>query len=80
MYLIAIFISSEKVTIPQDKPYIILEGDPKHLTVIEFGDAGSVVNSPTFKSLADNFVAKNIVFKVKHLRTLIKLLRQIRTR
>ncbi|KAK9949213.1 hypothetical protein M0R45_004746 [Rubus argutus] len=53
----------EKVTIPQDKPYIILEGDRKHLTVIEFGDAGSVVNSPTFKSLADNFVAKNIVFK-----------------
>lgn len=60
-------MSSEKVTIPQDKPYIILEGNPNHLTTIEFGDAGSVVDSPTFKAHADNFVAKNIVFKVKHI-------------
>lgn len=57
-------ISSEKVEIK--KPYIILEGDLNHPPVIEFGDAGSVVDSPTFKLNADNFVARNIVFKVKH--------------
>ncbi|XP_062026566.1 probable pectinesterase 29 [Rosa rugosa] len=56
-------VYNEKVTIPQDKPYIILEGNPNHLTTIDFGDAGSVVASPTFKAHADNFVAKNIVFK-----------------
>ncbi|KAL6133358.1 hypothetical protein ACLB2K_065595 [Fragaria x ananassa] len=54
----------EKVEIPQDKPYIILEGDPNHFPVIEYGsDAGDVVKSPAFKLYADNFVARNIVFK-----------------
>ncbi|KAL6224987.1 hypothetical protein ACLB2K_003841 [Fragaria x ananassa] len=53
----------EKVVIPQDKPYIILEGHPKFLTAIEFGDFASVGKSPTFTSLADNFVARNILFK-----------------
>nr|XP_011466348.1 PREDICTED: probable pectinesterase 29 [Fragaria vesca subsp. vesca] len=53
----------EKVVIPQEKPYIILEGHPKFLTAIEFGDFGSVGKSPTFTLLADNFVARNILFK-----------------
>lgn len=59
-----VFPYSEKVVIPQDKPYIILEGHPKFLTAIEFGDFGSVGKSPTFTLLADNFVARNILFKV----------------
>lgn len=59
------FSISEKVMIPRDKPYIVLEGHPKYLTAIEFGDAGSVAKSPTFTLLADNFVARNILFKVK---------------
>ncbi|KAM5561009.1 hypothetical protein ABKV19_021898 [Rosa sericea] len=54
----------EQVEIPRDKPYIILQGDPNHFPVIEYGsDAGDVVKSPTFKLHADNFVARNIVFK-----------------
>lgn len=51
--------------IPRNKPYIILEGDPRHVTAIEYGDFGSVIDSPTFKLFADNFVARNIIFKVK---------------
>ncbi|KAM1156852.1 hypothetical protein EV1_027279 [Malus domestica] len=53
----------EKVVIPREKPYIILEGNPRHLTTIEFGDAGSSATSSTFELSADNFVARNIVFK-----------------
>lgn len=58
------FICSEKIVIPKDKPYIILQGDPKYPSVVEYGDGGNVVESPTFKLEADNFVARNIVFKV----------------
>lgn len=54
--------------IPKEKPYIVLEGDPKFPATIEYGDAGSVIGSPTFKLFADNFVARSIIFKVKHLR------------
>ncbi|KAM1262334.1 hypothetical protein ACFX2J_027283 [Malus domestica] len=53
----------EKVVIPREKPYIILEGNPRHLTTIEFGDAGSSATSSTFELSADNFVARHIVFK-----------------
>ncbi|KAL6139141.1 hypothetical protein ACLB2K_064418 [Fragaria x ananassa] len=61
----------EKVEIPQDKPYIIIEGNPNRFAhfpqfpVIEFEtDAGDVVKSPAFKLHADNYVARNIVFKL----------------
>ncbi|KAI5326310.1 hypothetical protein L3X38_035384 [Prunus dulcis] len=53
----------EKVVVPKEKPYIILEGDLDHYPVIEFGDGGNVVTSPTFIAHADNFIAKNIIFK-----------------
>ncbi|XP_050384366.1 probable pectinesterase 55 [Argentina anserina] len=55
----------EQIEIPREKPYIILEGDPNdHFTVIESGlYGGDVEKSPTFTLHADNFVAKNIVFK-----------------
>lgn len=59
------YYTSEKVVVPNDKPYIILEGDLDHYPVIEFGDGGNVVTSPTFIAHADNFIAKNIIFKVK---------------
>lgn len=59
----------EEVVIPRDKPYIILEGDPHGLTTIEYGDAGNVVESPTFKLQADNFMARYITFKVNWLST-----------
>nr|XP_011466177.1 PREDICTED: probable pectinesterase 29 [Fragaria vesca subsp. vesca] len=53
----------EKVEIPREKPYIILEGNPNGLTTIEYGDAGNVVESPTFKLQADNFIARHVTFK-----------------
>ncbi|XP_062005577.1 probable pectinesterase 29 [Rosa rugosa] len=54
-------VYNEKVEIKT--PYIILEGDRDQQTVIQFGDGGSVVTSPTFKLNADNFVARYILFK-----------------
>ncbi|KAK9902540.1 hypothetical protein M0R45_001477 [Rubus argutus] len=56
-------VYSEKIVIPKDKPYIILEGDSKYLTTIEWGDAGHVRNSSTFTLLASNFVARHVYFK-----------------
>ncbi|KAM1048358.1 hypothetical protein EV1_027276 [Malus domestica] len=56
-------VYTEKVMIPKEKPYIVLEGDPKFPATIEYGDAGSVIDSPTFKLFADNFVARSIIFK-----------------
>ncbi|KAK9919979.1 hypothetical protein M0R45_028549 [Rubus argutus] len=38
-------------------------GDPNGLTTIEYGDAGNVVESPTFKLQEDNFMARYITFK-----------------
>ncbi|KAF9605480.1 hypothetical protein IFM89_017499 [Coptis chinensis] len=52
----------EKVVIPQDKPYIILEGDESATTTILWNDYDDI-EKPTFAVLADNFVAKSISFK-----------------
>ncbi|KAI5008720.1 probable pectinesterase 66 [Hordeum vulgare subsp. vulgare] len=68
---------TEKVTIPAEKGYILLEGDGSWNTDINFNDyAGANVRrrrytSPTYQSatftvLADNFVAQNIAFKNTH--------------
>lgn len=59
------FIFSEKVSVPEDKQFIVVEGENRANTVIQWGDAGDVVKSTTFTILADNFVAKNITFKVR---------------
>lgn len=61
-------MSSEKVTISQDKPYIILEGESRSRTVILWGDFGSSLESSTFMLYADNFMARGITFKVKLLK------------
>jgi hypothetical protein len=58
-------MSSEKVQIPQDKQYIILEGENNSLSVIQYGDFGSSLESSTFQLYADNFMARDITFKVK---------------
>ena len=58
-------MSSEKVEISEDKPYIILQGENRMMTVIQWGDFGSSLESSTFKLLTDNFMAREITFKVK---------------
>ena len=61
-------MSSEKVEISKDKPYIILEGESHSQTVIQWGDFGSSLESSTFKLYADNFMARGITFKVEYLK------------
>ncbi|KAM1036640.1 hypothetical protein ACFX13_032254 [Malus domestica] len=52
----------EKVTIPSDKPYIILKGENRRQTQIVWGDHDSLAQSPTFASFADNIIARSITF------------------
>ncbi|RYQ86709.1 hypothetical protein Ahy_B10g106347 [Arachis hypogaea] len=47
-------IYREKVTIPIDKPYIILKGSGKMRTWVEWDDHNTTAQSPTFQSDADN--------------------------
>ncbi|KAK1292865.1 putative pectinesterase 29 [Acorus calamus] len=58
----------EKVTIPQNKPYIYLVGEGNQSTSIEWDDHVNKTylftpGTATFTVLADNFVAKYITFK-----------------
>ena len=59
----------EKVNIPVDKLYIFLEGNGAKATIIRWNDHSEAHESATFTSLADNFVAKDISFEVKKLRS-----------
>ncbi|XP_057955049.1 probable pectinesterase 29 [Malania oleifera] len=63
---ICIFVKAglyeEKVIIPKEKPYIYLKGEGKRKTNVVWDDHDSVVQSPTFMSMADNFFAKSITF------------------
>ncbi|XP_022761912.1 probable pectinesterase 29 [Durio zibethinus] len=55
-------IYREKVKIPYDKPFIILKGAGKGKTFVVWDDHQSLVQSPTFSSLADNIVVKGMSF------------------
>ncbi|PKI75106.1 hypothetical protein CRG98_004441 [Punica granatum] len=55
---------TEQVSIPQNKPYILLEGEGRK-TIIQSGGHGSVRGTSTFTVNADNFVASRITFKVE---------------
>lgn len=55
---------SEQVSIQQGKQFIVLEGESSRTTVISWEAGGSVTESAAFTMLADNFVARNITFKV----------------
>ncbi|XLT41582.1 hypothetical protein HN873_072874 [Arachis hypogaea] len=57
-------IYREKVTIPSDKPYIILKGSGKMRTWVEWDDHNTTAQSPTFQSNADNIVVKSISFRI----------------
>ncbi|GMY13946.1 probable pectinesterase 29 [Fagus crenata] len=56
-------IYNEKVTIPQEKPCIFLEGSGRNVTTIKYDDHGQTDTSATFTSSPDNVVAKGITFQ-----------------
>ncbi|KAK6911663.1 Pectinesterase, catalytic [Dillenia turbinata] len=56
-------IYDEKINIPRDKPYILLEGDSPSNTVIQYGDFGSSITSSTIIISTGNFAARKIMFK-----------------
>ncbi|XP_050238033.1 probable pectinesterase 66 [Mercurialis annua] len=53
----------EKVTIPENKPCIFLQGAGRKLTIIEWGDHETTNTSATFTSFSDNIIARGITFK-----------------
>jgi hypothetical protein len=60
---------SEKVIVPQNKSFILLEGEGWQQTSIEWADhAGgdsTTAASPTFAAYSDDFMARDITFKVR---------------
>ncbi|KAL5853805.1 hypothetical protein ACOSQ3_008923 [Xanthoceras sorbifolium] len=53
----------EKVMIPREKPFIMLDGEGQATTLIQFNDFGNSITSSTFQLRAENFVARGITFK-----------------
>ncbi|XP_027362723.1 probable pectinesterase 29 [Abrus precatorius] len=53
----------EKVKIPNDKPNIILKGEGKRKTFVEWDDHDTTSQSPTFAAMADNTVVKSMSFR-----------------
>ncbi|KAJ1375277.1 Pectinesterase, catalytic, partial [Sesbania bispinosa] len=53
----------EMVSIPIEKPCIILEGAGRENTIITYGDHQSISNSATFTSSPPNVVVSGITFK-----------------
>ncbi|KAG5051213.1 hypothetical protein JHK87_003411 [Glycine soja] len=53
----------EKVKIPYDKPFIILKGEGKRRTLVEWDDHNDISQSPTFAAMADNLVVKCMSFR-----------------
>ncbi|XP_022719776.1 putative pectinesterase 52 [Durio zibethinus] len=56
-------VYKEKVTIPREKPCIVLEGQDRSVTTITFDAHEGTDTSTTFTSNADNIVAKGLTFK-----------------
>ncbi|KAK6930560.1 Pectinesterase, catalytic [Dillenia turbinata] len=52
----------EKVVIPQNKPFIVLQGEGMFKTKIVCDDHDNLLQSATFRVLANDFVAANIGF------------------
>ncbi|OMO86283.1 Pectinesterase, catalytic [Corchorus capsularis] len=59
-------IYNEKVNIPQDKPRILLEGESRRNTIIQFGDGGDSIQSSTFSLSAEEVVVMDITFQNTH--------------
>ncbi|XP_059436106.1 putative pectinesterase 52 [Corylus avellana] len=56
-------IYKEKVSIPEEKQCIFLEGEGRHLTTITYDGHGQTDESATFTSSPDNVVVKGITFE-----------------
>ncbi|KAK2453547.1 pectinesterase [Trifolium repens] len=56
-------IYREKLKIPHDKPYIIIQGEGMKKTIVEWDDHANTAQSPTFFSMADHIVVKFITFR-----------------
>ncbi|CAK7340526.1 unnamed protein product [Dovyalis caffra] len=56
-------IYNEKVKVPRDKPFIVLQGESRWNTVIQWEEAGSSTSSAAFSLEADHFIAAKILFK-----------------
>lgn len=62
---------SEKVIVPQNKSFILLEGEGREQTSIEWADHATANNdtstaaSPTFAAYSTDFMARDITFKVR---------------
>ena len=63
--ILFLHLFSEKVNVPLDKPKILLEGESRTMTIIQFGEGGDSIKGSTFSLYAKEFVAKDITFKVK---------------
>ncbi|KAK6242942.1 hypothetical protein QUC31_009351 [Theobroma cacao] len=59
-------IYNEKLKIPRDKPRILLGGESRRSTVVQFGDGGTSIESSTFSLDAEEFLAMDITFKNTH--------------
>lgn len=62
-------IYKEKVTIPEDKPYIILSGRNALNTTITWDDSGDIFTSPTLSVFASHFMARYLIIQVLFLST-----------
>ncbi|KAL5228192.1 hypothetical protein ABZP36_016457 [Zizania latifolia] len=64
---VAAGVYNEKVSIPENKRFILLEGEGREQTSIEWADYASgnsgTADSPTFASYAEDFIARDITFK-----------------
>ncbi|CAO2835084.1 unnamed protein product [Amaranthus hypochondriacus] len=56
-------IYKEKVTIPEDKPYIILSGRNALNTTITWDDSGDIFTSPTLSVFASHFMARYLTIQ-----------------
>lgn len=70
--ILCLHLSSEKLKIPRDKPRILLGGESRRSTVVQFGDGGTSIESSTFSLDAEEFLAMDITFKVNQLKTFCK--------
>lgn len=65
-FFFPVIVSREKLMIPYDKPCIILQGEGKMNTFVEWDDHETTSQSPTFSTMADNIVVKHISFRVRN--------------
>ncbi|KAJ8442574.1 hypothetical protein Cgig2_026516 [Carnegiea gigantea] len=56
-------VYKEKVTVPEDKPFIILSGRKTETTIITWNDNGDIWKSPTVSILASDFVGRYLTIQ-----------------